>query len=298
MARRKKPRRKEEKRLPDWAKAIQELYEVLGCGTQEEFAARLRFKQGTVSTWLRGDETRKPSADTLIRMAEFAPKPDLASRFLALANISDEAIFSVARKLETDRLREAAPLIKKGDIVLVSSSRETLEGREEAGPSVLLPREFIPNPRFTSLLQLDETSALNGFVPGDILVLDTRGTEAQKPGPFLGQVVAAKFIASTEADEDLAIYQGSEQPVVGLVVFQVRKESDDWIASLQPIAFVTPRQSLGIGRWHAVPGGLTREQAKKQAVDNMPLARGWEILGRVVAYFPHAMGPVPKKERP
>jgi len=173
MARRKKARLKEQKGLPDWAKAIQELREVLGGGTQKELAARLRSKQCTVSTWLRGDETRKPSADSLIRMAGLAPNPDLASRFLRLANISDEAIFSVARKLQTDRFREAAPLIEKGDIVLVDRVRETLQGREIAGPKVPLPKEFAPNPDSTICLIADEKSDGMIDAPRGLFLVDT-----------------------------------------------------------------------------------------------------------------------------
>jgi hypothetical protein len=229
-------------------------------------------------------------------MAGLAPNPDLASRFLRLANISDDAIFSVARKLETDRFREAAPLVEKGDIVLIPRFRETLQGTEEAGPGIPLPAKFIPNAGSTSYLELDETSTLNGFVPGDILVLDRDRTEPQKPGPFLGQIVAARFIASTEMGEDLAIYQGFGQPLVGLIVFEARKEWDEWIASLRPIAFVPPWHSLSIAHWRAVPGGLPREEAKKQAIADMELSHGWEILGRVVAYFPYGKGRVPERE--
>jgi len=198
MARRKKARRKEEKRPPDWAKAIQELYEVLGCGTQEEFAARLRFKQGTVSTWLRGDETRKPSADTLIRMAGFAPKPDLASRFLGLANISDEAISAVARKLASDRLRKPAPLIEKGDVFLVPPYRETAQGREEAGSSIPLPTEFIPNRDSTCFLVLDEDCSGHLLDAGDILILERNSGDQRKPAPFFGQTILANLAPSLE----------------------------------------------------------------------------------------------------
>jgi hypothetical protein len=109
----------------------------------------------------------------LIRMAGLAPKPDLASRFLRLADISDEAIFTVARKLETDRFREAAPLIEKGDIVLVDRVRETLQGREIAGPQVPLPKEFVPNPDLTICLIADEKS--DGIIdaPRGLFLVDT-----------------------------------------------------------------------------------------------------------------------------
>ena len=180
MARRKKPKLREQKSLPDWTKAIQELREALGGGTQEKFAGRLRSKQCTVSTWLRGDENRKPSADSLIRMAGLAPNPDLASRFLRLAKISDEAIFSVARKLETDRFREAVPLVEKGEIVLVPRYRYTAQGREEAGPPVPLPAEFIPNQRSTICVVVDE--AARGIVnaPRGTFIVDTSVEEAQE----------------------------------------------------------------------------------------------------------------------
>jgi len=179
MVARKNPRFPKRKKLPDWAKAIHELYQLLGCGTQEEFAARLGFKQGTVSTWLRGDETRRPSADTLVRMAGLAPEPDLAGRFLRLVNIPDDTIFSVARKLRTDRFKEAVPLVEKGEIVLVPRYRYTAQGREEAGPRVPLPAEFIPERDSTICIVVDEKPSRIVSSPRGLLLVDTSVEGAQ-----------------------------------------------------------------------------------------------------------------------
>ena len=304
MPRRKKVRRKERKRLPDWANSIQELREALGCRTQEELAARLRSKQGTVSTWLRGDETRKPSAEMLIRMAGLAPKPDLASRFLRLADISDEAIFTVARKLETDRFREAAPLIEKGDIVLVDRVRETLQGREIAGPQVPLPKEFVPNPDLTICLVVDEKATAIVDSPKALFILDESEKAAPNLLPFWRQVIFAEYNPESGIKPDPDVRPGIYLGRLALrdaTAPTVRIKGLTGQARLYLLTSLLAAPSIWLGGWvHPSLIDLldaTREDpepeqnplviaAQKESRDlvrnELRLAPGWRILGRVV----------------
>jgi transcriptional regulator with XRE-family HTH domain len=200
MKHRKKAKVKKAKSVPDWARDIRELSGVLRCSTQEEFAARVGSKQGTVSTWLRGDEARRPSADTFIGMAGLAAQlnPKLASRFLRHAHISDETIFSIAEKLQGDQIIKVAPLIETGAAVLIPRFRETEHGREEAGPPVPLPVEFVPNPPATICLLVDEDSSGVASAPKGLFILDTSIGGTRNVIEYQERVVAAYIPAPTE----------------------------------------------------------------------------------------------------
>lgn len=304
MARRKKARPKQQKRTPDWAKAFQDLYTALGCNTQEDFAARLGFKQGTVSTWLRGDETRKPSADTFIRIAGRAPNPDLAGRFLHLADIADEVIFSVSRKLETGRIQEAGPLVQKGDVVLLRRFRETRRGREEAGPDIPLPVEFIPNPDSTICFVVDGEATAIADCPKALFILDESERDAPNLEPFWGQVVFARYDPGTASNPDPEIRPGIYLGRLILKRADIARAALRGLIAQAILHLLTKIQtvpSIMLGSWvHPDFGELNRatafdenadknpqvvtakQDAEKRVRSELRLRSGWTILGRVL----------------
>jgi len=148
----KRVRRKKGRSLPDWAEAIHELYRALKCSTQKEFAARVESKQGTVSTWLRGDEARRPSADIFLRMSGKAAQidPALASRFMGLANVSDNTIITIAESLSKQIFMPP----HETDLVRVLPSEDSLEALAKG--DLALPSRFIVSPAWTRYMIVDE----------------------------------------------------------------------------------------------------------------------------------------------
>jgi transcriptional regulator with XRE-family HTH domain len=293
MVARKNPRFPKRKNLPDWAKAIHELYHLLGCGTQEEFAARVGAKQGTVSTWLRGDETRRPSADTLVRMAGLAPEPDLAGRFLRLVNISDDTVFSVARKLKMDRFREAATLVQKGEVVLVPRYRYTVHGKEEAGPPVPMPAEFIPSVDSTICLLVDyESSTSVRESPRGLYILNSSCEGTEDLERLWGAVIAVDYQPKSGDPSEWGVYIGRLNLRMPSPVLYWRHLV--WHADLE---LLLDGRKLPLGTWQH-PGAKNSQYSRgsQQQTDltdveltgnlrarrELRLQKGIEILGKII----------------
>ena len=87
------------KKIPAFVHTIEKLRDKLGVKTQAQFAELLGVKQPTVSAWLKGDETRPPSADSYIRMAALARDEDLALELLNLGGVTGEQLSRVSSLL-------------------------------------------------------------------------------------------------------------------------------------------------------------------------------------------------------
>lgn len=188
------------KKLPEFAVRINNLRSKLGIETQAEFAERLHVKQPTVSAWERGDKRRAPSAEIYFRLASLAPDRADKIIFLEMAGLDEQAILAAAEGLLEKRAKEAEGLREKGGVILVPRFRETQQGREEAGPPIPLPTEFIPNPGSTICFVVDEKCTKVLDSPRGTLILDESVKDAEELAPLWNQVVLVDYPGGTEED--------------------------------------------------------------------------------------------------
>jgi transcriptional regulator with XRE-family HTH domain len=153
-----------------------------GGESQAEFAKHFGVSQGAVSAWERNDEDRAASAEIYFRLANLASDPADKIFFLGKAGLDEQTILSAAEKLSRGRVKAPNSLVEKGSVVLVPRFRETLKGREGAGPPVPLPAEFIPHPGATICLAVSQTdfriAAPRGLFLLDESVKDTEDLSA------------------------------------------------------------------------------------------------------------------------
>jgi transcriptional regulator with XRE-family HTH domain len=305
MKRRKKATPRKVKSVPDWAQDIRKLSTVLGCGTQEEFAARVGSKQGTVSTWLRGDEARRPSADTFVRMAGLAIKfdPSLAARFLQQAKVSKETILSIANQISTEMIVHP----QKGESFLIPRVEKTAHGLRELGTSIVMPVELIPNPGSTYCFGVS-------FTPGEFdewAIVDTSDAEAEGLGRFWGLPVLIEFtpgdrsrplglagleIGALYLEEDEQTPQGTPwyvrflQPHIGGLLLGASARIGMWMESQDSridATLVSDQNDFAAGR-------ETQKEAASRALNAIRsdrasravrLAPGCKVIGRVITWW-------------
>jgi hypothetical protein len=202
--------------LPDWAVAIGDLKVALGCKTQDEFAFKIRVKQGTASAWLRGDLSRRPSADAFFRMASLVPEnhAELASRLLRLAGTDEQTIFTVARKLMADKYvfegsdgkdirvspsEESPKALSAGDIFLSQScvkdaafARYMIVDEEFLRPYDIRSKDDAARKVFEAFPDTPVSTAWGLLRSGDILLLDVSQNSSPILRPFWGSYVVVK----------------------------------------------------------------------------------------------------------
>lgn len=132
--------------------------------TQSEFARRLGVNQGTVSAWIRGDKSRKPSAEMIWRLSSLATDPADILWFLEQTGLSVQAILAAARKIH--ELRYDAP--PPGSTVNVMP----LHGAESQD-ALLAERKRVPNPDHTFYTSVDVRAADFILAPG-LVTIDVR----------------------------------------------------------------------------------------------------------------------------
>jgi transcriptional regulator with XRE-family HTH domain len=176
-------------KIPGFAKRIEELKEALGIKTQAEFGDKLKVSQSTMSAWLRGDKKRPPSAEAYFRLARLAPDPDKAIWFLQQTGLDVKSVLLVANKLS--KYGDALPV--EGDIVRIRRFRFTEKGREEAGPPVPLPAEFILNERTTICLLVDEKATGVANSPRGLFIIDTSVEGAEDLSALWNHVIMLRY---------------------------------------------------------------------------------------------------------
>ena len=163
--------------------------------SQKAFADALGLGQSVVSAWERGDNV--PSSEAWVKIASVAPSPDNLW-FLRQAGLDREIIKAAAKALgESILLRP-----KEGETVQIPRFRETEAGREEAGPPIPLPAEFIPNPLSTVCLLVD--SKVTGITRSDkaLFILDESESHTTNLSPFWNRVVFARYRPESQTQRD------------------------------------------------------------------------------------------------
>jgi hypothetical protein len=135
-------------------------------GTHAKLADSLGVSDSRIPEWIAGK--RLPPADAMIALGRLALEHALPDPFFfwAQAGVDAQVLQSMADKVLEERYRFA------GETIPVLRFRDTKKGREDAGAPVPLPAEFVPNPRTTICLSVDEMSSGVVDAPGGLYILD------------------------------------------------------------------------------------------------------------------------------
>jgi DNA-binding XRE family transcriptional regulator len=266
--------------------------------THGQFAKKLGVSRSTVYAWEAGETI--PSNEAWMQLGNLAPYPDCIW-FWEKAGLDQQVILAAAEKLLKDRVKEGKLLVDAGEVVLVPRVRETAQGREEAGPPIPLPTEFIPNPGSTICFVVDQKATAIVDSPKAVFILDESEKEAPNLLPFWGQVVFAEYDPEEpDPRRDKGIY-------VGRLVFLARiargSPMPGFVAQgrLFLLSDLMAQRSPWLGYWASPSLGdlddaiandpnpdehplviAARNEARDRALSELRLDPGWRILGRVL----------------
>jgi len=266
---------------------ITRIKEVLAkVGKRVELAARLGVSESRISEFIA--HKRLPTPEAWIKLGKLALDHALPDPFFfwAQAGIDRQTLESMADKAIEERLALA------GKTFPISRFRETETGREEAGPPVPLPVEFVPSPRTTICLYVDEKSFSVVDAPRGLIILDTRILGTEDVRGLDGQVVMLRYDAkSPDVPFRTGLYAGRVR--VELMQHGGRRDWMQISVKLLSLAPWTPSWiTLGL---YADPQGLrgipyedSGRRSKRlneilQCVGaKFPLVEGVHILGSVI----------------
>jgi transcriptional regulator with XRE-family HTH domain len=259
---------------------------------QSKLAKLIGVSESRIPEWMKGD--RLPSPDTLINLGKLA----LERRW------SDPFFFWALAGIDTLTLRSMADRVQKrqyelmGDTVPIPRFRETLQGRQDAGPAIPLPREFVPNPDATICLELSGPSDVVD-APHGVFILDTSILGTANVWAYQERVVLV----------DVPQLPGHGNPA-GLYVGRLRLQGSydrrrpDWVwlgvLLLSLTGSLHDRLQLGSYEEAEVMRGIAWEDADerdrrladmwRRVGPNFPLAEGVRILGRVIGRLTGHLG--------
>lgn len=272
------------------AKRIKRLREKILQLNQSQFAARIPVAPSRVSEWEAAK--RVPSAEHLYRLGSISPNPEDARWFWKQAGLDDNKIVAAYRKITSDRLVEATPLIDRGKIVLVPRYRHTAQGLEYAGAPLLLPAECIPNPGLTICLFADEKTNLNIEVPRGLFILDRSYENAEDLSDLWERVVmlqcagigegAMQWPAGLYAGRLTVEWKPFSQPDAGFIAhLEMLTAGQDRGYKAMPVGIYTAIGASWTGLGGDELSGVLAD-AKKRARSEMRLEKGLRILGKVI----------------
>jgi transcriptional regulator with XRE-family HTH domain len=246
--------------------------------SQKALADALGVGQTVVSAWERGDNV--PSSEAWVKLAGLAHSPDNLW-FLERAGLHRETIIAAATALAEDMLVRP----REGDTVLIPRFRATEDGRQEAGPPVPLPAEFIPNPLATLCLVNDDESTGIIDAPKGLTIVDTTIEGTEDLASLWGHVVALYFTPTpgrTGPDPE-GVYIG--RLILDGHTWPIRPETAVMRASLQSLV------QMG---WALSDIGYYHEEHGLQGIapdDLAGLAQRWtEIRARAIVKFRFSKG--------
>ena len=287
------------KKKREIAKRVKALRDSIGTN-QVEFAASLKVARSRVSEWEAGK--RVPSPKHFYQLGSLAPKIEDTIWFWDQAGLDEYKLLEAGRKVAGDRAKEGEPLFERREVVLIPRFRQTVEGREEAGPPVPLPAEFIPNPGSTICFVVDGKATAIVDSPKALFILDESEKDAPNLLPFWRQVIFASFKGRGTPDEqrESGIYAGR----LILVRPEFRRMLSDGRAAtiwLQPLTDMIGERPESLGYWvdkplkdsldafRSAPDPLNNPRVVEPWKESVARARaeirldeGWRILGRVL----------------
>lgn len=255
---------------------------------QSDLAKRLGVSESRIPEWMAGK--RLPSPDTLIKLGRLALEYRLPGPFFfwALAGVDAETLEKMADEIAEGRYKVV------GNTVPIPRFRETGHGREETGGPVPLPVEFVPNPRTTICLEVDEKSSGVVDGPKGLFILDTSVFGTSDVLAHQEQVVMVYMPGLPIGGHPKGIY-------LGRIRLQQRQHMGrpDWAWVGAMLVSLTEHQSFGmsiiwLGSYEEpeIMRGVRWEEADerdrrlaelwRRVGSNFPLTQGVQILGRVI----------------
>lgn len=150
---------------------------------QLQFASKIGTAASRVSEWESGKT--KPRTEALYRLGSLASNIEDTIWFWRQAGLDEKKIVDAARKIGADW--------QEAKTVPIPQYRYTKQGRQEAGPPIPLPKEFIPNVASTICLAIDDQSTGVIDAPRGTFVVDTSVQDTQSPSEFYGKVIVFSF---------------------------------------------------------------------------------------------------------
>lgn len=274
------------KRKIEIAERIKEVRAALGM-TGVQFARHGGFSQSKVSEWEAGKYP--PSAEMFVRLGNVAPL-HLRLWFWKQAGLRQDALNGICGQIAAE---QGAPPAE-GEIVRIPEFRETLQGREEAGPPIPLPARFIPHPERTVCLSVDKRSTAVADSPKGIFIVDTFCEGAEDLSALWSRVVILRY--APEGDDPLlehGIFSGRlwmkdyaynpRQPelagVTGELVLLTRVEV---VGMLYLGSYAEPEGMRGIGYEDGDGRSSRMAEIHKRALSAFRARKGIRILGKVI----------------
>ncbi len=271
------------------AEMVKRIKSLQGRMNQVEFARYLGVPQSRVSEWGAG---KRPTAEMCVRLGKLAPYPDNLW-FLDQAGLKQDDILSVARHIMKERNAPAAP----GEIVRIPRFRQTLEGREPAGPPVALSAQFIRHPLATICLLVDDKSTGIVSAPHGATFLDTSFEGAYDLSALWDRVVMIDYRLG---DPSRVSEYGAREH--GLYVGRMRLMPPNWaqyqpgvsrflgmseLLLKEPIGSGSMINYLHVGTYKvSVPeselSAENKEQIESRASGELRLFTGVRVLGKVI----------------
>jgi hypothetical protein len=266
---------------------IRKIMAELGFSNQAAFAKVLGFQPTTLSAWITAASL--PSPDAYMTLGKMAPRIEDSLFFWEQAGLTQGAILSAAAKIMEGR---AVP-VSEGEIIRVPQFRETVGGREEAGPPIPLPAQFVPHALSTICLHIEENSPRVASSPQGLILLDTSVEGAEWREEFSGTVVMLDYSPKDPGVWPVGLYMGRlfrQEPLgrVGTIWIQVVLQT---LTSEGTRGF-DPWMSIGVyaepvTRLGASPDDKEKWQAavkkfEERAVGNLRLREGVRLLGKVI----------------
>lgn len=214
-------------KAPQFPQFAERVKRLLGEGSQQALAERLKVSQAQVSAWARG--TEKPSAEALIRMANIASSVEERYFFWVSSGIDE-------RRLEGTVLARIASTRSPWDpaaqvSVSIVESFRILEGRIAKGDTageINLPAVCFEHP--TSLIGLRyENRLLELPRSGDLLVIDDFDVEPQSLREKMIAVHFSPFPVEPEHDQRYMLLRKKD----GRVSYPEPRRIDHASANLQ-----------------------------------------------------------------
>ncbi len=166
---------------------INHLNELLKVMTSARLSRLIGVADSRIPEWRRG--LRLPSPDTLIKLGRVALEHKLADPFFfwALAGVDTEGLRLMADSVQKRQYELAGPTVP------IPRFRETLSGREEIGPPIPLPTEFIPSPETTICSLISQQSLDVVDAPKGLFIVDTSVERAENLRDLWDRVVMIRF---------------------------------------------------------------------------------------------------------
>src|ERR1039458_9851401 len=184
-ARKLRPIAKKEVLDPSEVARIEEV--LTRVGKRVQLAAKMGVAESRISEYKAGK--RRPTAEGWLALGRLALEFGLPDPFFFWhqARVDRQSLRLMANKITEDESHLT------GDTIAIPRFRETERGREEAGPPVPLPLEFIPSPATTICLYVDDRSFGVVDAPRGLIILDTCILGAADVRPLQDHVVMVSY---------------------------------------------------------------------------------------------------------